>query len=44
MAAETKHDVTARKGSGIQKAVARRMLSPVDEMDRLLLPLRDRRR
>lgn len=35
MAVETKQDVTVTKGTEIQKAVPRRMLSPFDEMDRL---------
>jgi len=35
MAIETKHDVTVKKGTQIQKALPRRMLSPFEEMDRL---------
>ena len=35
MATETKHDVTVRKGTEIQKAVPRRMLAPFEEMERL---------
>lgn len=35
MATDTKHDVTVRKGSEIQKALPRRMLSPFDEMERV---------
>ena len=35
MATETKQDVTVRKGTEIQRAEPRRMLTPFDEMDRL---------
>lgn len=35
MATETRQDVTVRKGTEIQKAAPRRMLSPFEEMDRL---------
>lgn len=35
MATETKHDVTVRKGTEIQKAAPRRMVTPFEEMDRL---------
>ena len=35
MANETKQEVTIRKGTEIQKAAPRRMLSPFEEMDRL---------
>ena len=35
MANEAKQDVTIRKGTEIQKATARRMPSPFEEMDRL---------
>ena len=36
MATDTKHDVTVKKGTEIQKAAPRRMVSPFEEMDRLL--------
>ena len=35
MATDTKHDVTVRKGTEIQKAIPRRMLAPFEEMERL---------
>jgi len=35
MTTETKQDVTVRKGTEIQKAVPRRMVTPFEEMDRL---------
>jgi len=35
MSTETKHDVTVKKGTEIQKAAPRRMLTPFEEMDRL---------
>jgi HSP20 family protein len=35
MAAETRQDVPVRKGTELQKAAPRRILSPFDEMDRL---------
>ncbi|OGA53602.1 MAG: heat-shock protein Hsp20 [Betaproteobacteria bacterium RIFCSPLOWO2_12_FULL_62_58] len=35
MATETRQDVTVRKGTEIEKAAPRRMLSPFDEVDRL---------
>ena len=35
MATETKHDVSVRKGTEIQKAAPRRMVTPFEEMDRL---------
>ncbi len=35
MATETKQDVTVTKGTEIQKATPRRMLSPFEEMDRV---------
>lgn len=35
MATENRQDVTVRKGTGLQKATPRRLLSPFDEMDRL---------
>lgn len=35
MATETKQDVTVRKGTEIQKAAPRRMVTPFEEMDRL---------
>jgi HSP20 family protein len=35
MATETKHDVTVRKGTEIQKAAPRRMLAPFEEIEGL---------
>ena len=35
MATDTKHDVPVKKGTEIQKAAPRRMVSPFEEMDRL---------
>ena len=35
MAIESRHDVTVKQGTEIQKAVPRRMVSPFEEMDRL---------
>ena len=35
MATEAKHDVSVKKGTEIQKAAPRRMVTPFEEMDRL---------
>jgi HSP20 family protein len=35
MATETKHDVPVKRGTELQKAAPRRMVSPFEEMDRL---------
>lgn len=35
MATESKHDIAVKQGTGIQKAVPTRMMSPFEEMDRL---------
>ena len=35
MATDTKHDVSVKQGTEVQKAAPRRMVSPFDEMDRL---------